>query len=176
MPPEGTERRNIGTLADGLPAFATSVSILDGIWPLSREKLVFFLLSFVLVPVHYRVYETSFLTNIYNEMLLFWNGCWHRPVEGKGLHLVTSGGLLRSWSCWISIVTPVIPNCFFYKNHSQRPPFTGREMRGPESFWDCYFGTRPLPVSLSSASPKLGPGPHQRSLALAQRGWVESPL
>lgn len=54
---------------------------------------------------------------------------------------------------------------FFSKNHSQR-------VKGPKAFWDCYFGTKSLPISLPSSSQKLGPGPRQSSLALAQEGTL----
>lgn len=47
-----------------IDCFWTSVSILDCTWPSSRENLVLFLLSFVLVLVHYSVYEIAFLRNI----------------------------------------------------------------------------------------------------------------
>ena len=61
---------------------------------------------------------------------------------------------------------------FFSKNHSQRPSLL--EEKGPKPFWDCYFGTTSLPISLPSSSQKLGPGPHQNSLALARKGALKA--
>ena len=51
---------------------------------------------------------------------------------------------------------------------------TGRGMSGPTPFWDCCSGTKSLLISLPSSPPKLGPRSPRRSLALAQKGWVES--